>query len=119
MTEGINIGSGPYQGRFADVRPLTLANAVTFTEGGPTRSVELGDRRVARLTLTIENADLASLEVAVEVSRNGVDWYTSGAFAPAAEDGSQEGLFMLDRFVRANLSLDGTTADVTIAGEVV
>lgn len=117
MSDGHYIGTGPEQGRYADTRPLTLARDLVVQAGGSTPSVELGDRRIARLTLTVADATITSLDVDIEVSSNNIDWYTSGSFTQATDDGTEQRLFLLDRYVRASLDINGTSATVTLAGE--
>ena len=109
-------------GRYADTEPLVLKPLAAETASTEGPAVEVGDRRVARLTLNA-TADTAgtTLDVDVETSSDGETWYVAGSFTQvgAATPASEQKLFMLDRFVRYNSTIVGTSYTYSVSGEAV
>ncbi len=106
--------------RFADVEDVKLPalEGATVTTDGYSRVVEVGDRAIARLTLTV-GAHSASdvLDVDIETSRDGVNnFYVSGSFTQTSEAGVQRKVFLCDRFIRARYNVTG--AGVSIPANV-
>lgn len=118
---GYNINSGKYAGQFADTRDLVLQPSAAQTATFNGAAFELGDRRVARLKLDVTAASgtTPTLDITVQISRDGVTWYTSGTFAQKTGVSNELKAFLLDRFVRIAATLGGTTPNFTfsVAGE--
>lgn len=99
-------------GEFADVEAIDLSYGSAIAVATPVYSgvLELGDRAVARLTLSCTALTAGdSFDVTIQTSRNGYDgWYTAGTFTTVSATGSESKVFLLDRFVRA--MFDGTDA---------
>lgn len=108
-------------GRWADTTDLDLSPAAEVTEDGYSDPVELGDRAVARLTLaaTAATGTDPTLDVTIQTSSDGTTYYDAGAFTQLTATGSEQKLFMLDRWVRAHFEVGGTTPSftVTLKGE--
>ena len=113
------MGYHMHSGRFATTEDAKLAPSASRTASGNGSKLELGDKRVARLKLDVTSAAGTSptLDVDIECSHDGVNWYTSGSFAQATAVSNERQLFMLDRFVRAKWTLGGTSPDFTFSVE--
>lgn len=111
-------------GRWADTVPVELANALQLTGNANGDSLELGDRGVARLSLTVSAIGAGTtLTVYIETSADDTNWravsnYSGVNSAPSSSRLSFSGL---DRFIRARYAFVGgtTTATVTLTGEAV
>lgn len=116
------MGYTTLSGRWANTVELNLSPDGPVTANTTSRVIELHDRAVARLTLdvTAVSAD-DELDVTIEVSSDGSTWYESGAFTTATEIGSEQKLFMLDRYLRANCEVTGSDVSIafTLKGEAV
>lgn len=106
-------------GRYADVQDLVLKGSGLESASTNGAAIETGDRRVARLKLDITVDNGTSLDVVVQTSRDGVTWYTSGAFTQQAGVASEQKLFLLDRFVRYSSTIVGTSFTYSVSGETV
>lgn len=120
---GYKVNSSPRAGTFADTQDLTLKGSGAETASTNGSAFELGDRRVARLLLSVTAASgtTPNLTVTVQCSADGVTWYTSGTFTAATTTTTERKLFMLDRFVRYSSAITGTTPSFTysVSGETV
>jgi hypothetical protein len=116
---GYNTGNG----RWANTIPLTLANStITATTVGA--AVELGDRTTLRLDAVVATATgtTPSLTITIETSKDATTWTTVAAFTAITAAGSARKIFTgLDRFIRINETVSGTTPSFvrTISGEAV
>lgn len=117
--DGYYINSGPFQGRFADVRQITLSNEQVITTNADSAEFEVGDRRVGRFKLVLASSTITSLDVDIEVSPDGTTWYDSASFAQQSDDGTTYLVAMLDRYVRAEYTINGTTTTATLTCELV
>ena len=110
-------------GRWADTDDLTLATALAVSGNTNGTGVEVGDRGVARLTLTVAALGAGTtLTAYIETSADGTTYRAAGNFTAIAAPGAEILSFSgLDRYVRARYSFVGgtTTATVTISGEAV
>lgn len=111
-------------GEFADTKEATLAASAARTTSADGPSVELGDRGVLRLDLTVSAASgtLPSLQVDVQTSKDGTTWRAIGGFTALAAAGTQRASFPgCDRFARASWTISGTTPSFTFSvdGEAV
>lgn len=109
-------------GQFADVEPIVLnpLEGAAVTVDGYSAVLELGDRALARLTLAATSVSSGdTVDVTIQTSPDGVNWYTSGTFAQVTAPGSESKLFLLDRFVRAHFDVGGSGVSIacTLAGE--
>ncbi len=105
-------------GRYADVEALILASLTTETaDGNGSQEVELGDRRVVRMTLdvTASSGTSETLDVDIETSPDGVNWYVAGSFAQATGVTSERKTVAIDRYVRAAWDIGGTTPSFTFS----
>lgn len=111
-------------GRFARTDDITLRepNSAAVTATFATSAVEGGDRSVARLVLDVTAASGTSptLDVVVQTSRDGVTWYTAGTFTQATAVVTRRLVCPIDRFVRAQCTVGGTTPSFTftLSGEL-
>lgn len=110
-------------GQWADTVDYVAHASHAETVTGTTAAVEFGERRVARLKQTVSavaGTSSPTLTTTVQTSSDGTTWYTSGAFTAATANGSEQKLFLLDRFVRLSYVISGTTPSFTfaVAGEV-
>jgi hypothetical protein len=116
---GYRTGSG----RWADTVELTLAESLAVSGNTDGAGVEVGDRGVARLALTVSAIGAGTtLTTYIETSRDGVTYRAVANFTGKTEAGSEIKSFAgLDRFVRARYAFVGgtTTATVSISGEAV
>jgi hypothetical protein len=110
-------------GRWANTAELTLASALAVSGNTDGTGVEVGDRGVARLTLTVAAIGAGTtLTVYIETSADGVTYRNVGNFTATAAPGSEILSFSgLDRYVRARYSFAGgaTTCTASISGEAV
>lgn len=109
-------------GKYADTEEITLKAAGVEAASTEGEAIEVGDRRVARLTLDVTaDASGTTLDVDVECSSDGVNWYVSGSFSQVGgtTPASEQKLFMLDRFVRYVSTIVGTSYTYSISGETV
>ena len=101
---------------FAAFALVTLADG-TFTATANGEALELQNRGTAALTLdvTAVSGSSPTIDVTIQTSEDGVTGWTSvGAFAQASAVGSQRKVFTgLDAFVRAVVTLGGTTPSFT------
>lgn len=121
-----SIASGPNAGRLADVRSLNLSPAAAVTADSYSAAVEIGDRAVARLTLTlvsITGSGSDAIDVVIQTSPDGTTYYTSAAFTQLTAAGAETKCFLLDRYVRAYFNVTdgggGVSAVLTLTGETV
>jgi len=116
---GYTMGNGRWANTI-DVSVLDSA-ARTATFQGP--AVEVGDRGTAALELVASavTGTTPSLTATIETSKDGVsNWQTVAAFSAVTAAGTTRKMFSgLDRFVRANCTITGTTPSFTfgISGE--
>lgn len=112
-----------WQGRHADVQPITLAGRAARTVNGSGQALAVA-RGVARLTLdsSAYSGTATTLDVTVETSEAPPGpWRAVGAFPQQTAAGVVRRSFAgLDRHVRAAWTLGGTAAGVTfsVAGEL-
>lgn len=115
------MGYNMANGRWANTLDLNLdpsSQALAADEYSP--AIETGDRAVARLTLDVTSvSDGDSLDVTIQTSPDGTNWYTSGTFTQATGVTNERKLFMLDRFVRAHFNVTGFDVEIaaTLRGE--
>lgn len=106
-------------GRWADTVALDLSPSAPIAVDGNSSAVELGDRAVARLTLSVTSVSPSDvLDVTIQTSPDGTNWYTSGTFTQATTTGSERKLFQLDRYVRAAYNVTGSAAAASAVGTV-
>jgi hypothetical protein len=104
-------------GQWANTLDVTVLDSAarTATFQGP--AVEIGDRGTAALDLVISAASgtTPSLTVTIETSKDGsTNWQTVAAYAAQNAAGTTRKVFAgLDRFVRANCAISGTTPSFT------
>lgn len=114
--------------RWADTEDITLAPLDTRADAEATGTeVELGDRAVVRLALTVtaKTGTTPTLDVTIETSHDGATWYEAGTFEqiedPNLTSGPlvARGVFPVDRFVRAKWEVGGSDPSFTfsLAGE--
>lgn len=112
---GYNINSAPRAGTFANTIDITVQ--APNTSGAATvnsPALELGDMRVARLKLDVTAVGgTPTLDVTVQISKDGQTWYTSGTFAHKTGVSNELKAFLLDRFVRVSAVIAVTTPSVT------
>lgn len=116
------MGYTTLSGRHSNTVEIDLSPDGPVTANGKSRVIELHDRSVARLTLDVASVSSDDdLDVTIEVSSDGSTWYDSGAFTQASDQGSEQKLFMLDRFVRADFEVTGSDVSIvfTLKGEAV
>lgn len=104
--------------RWANVEALSLPplEGASVTTDGYSKVVELGDRAVARLKLTVgAHSSADTLDVTIQCSRDGVNnWYSVGAFTQTSAAGSESKTFALDRFVRAKYDVTGSSVSIAV-----
>lgn len=113
-------------GRHADTLDVILnpIEGAALTVDGKSRVVELGDRGVLRLRLLCTSVSAAdTLDVTIETSRDGVTWYSAGTFTQVTDAAQQDQrkVFAVDRFVRADFNVGGSSVSIaaTLLGEAV
>lgn len=112
-------------GRYANTLPIILAQAVTLTTTTAGTAIELGDRNSLRLNLVITAASgtTPTLDVAVQSSPDNVTWTAVASFAQqtTTTTGVHTLFGPIDRFVRINSTLGGTTPSFSfsVSGEAV
>lgn len=110
-------------GRWADTDDLVVHASAARTATFQTTALEVGDKGVAALDLAVTAASgtTPSMTVTIETSKDGsTNWQTVAAFAAKTAVASERKVFSgLDRFIRANCAISGTTPSFTfsITGE--
>jgi hypothetical protein len=116
---GYSTGSG----RWADTQELVFANALAVSGNTDGTAQELGDKGVARLTLTASAVGAGTtVTVYVETSKDNSSFRNVGNFTGLAAPGTEIKSFSgLDRWVRIRYAFVGgtTTATLTVSGEAV
>lgn len=110
------MGSHLQNGRFADYDDVVLQDTVTRTASGAASAVECAHKSVACLDLVVSAASgtTPSLTVTIETSKDGSTWRSLGTFTAATAVTSERKSFVgLDRYVRANATISGTTPSFT------
>ena len=118
------MGYSMANGRWANTIDTTVLPAGTvYTTTTQGAAVEIGDRGTAALDLAITavSGTTPSMTVTIETSKDGsTNWQTVAAYAAQTTTGTTRKVFAgLDRFVRANCAVSGTTPSFTfgISGE--
>jgi hypothetical protein len=101
-------------GRYANTESVNLlasgARTVTAAAYGPV--TELGDRSKlrAKLVVTAKSGTMTSLDVSIETSQNGTDWYTAVAFTQVGDSATatERKVCAVDRFVRVKYVIVGS-----------
>lgn len=112
-------------GRYANTLPVFLAQAVTLTTTTAGTAVELGDRNSLRLDVVITAASgtTPTLDIAVQSSPDNSTWTTIASFAQqtTTTTGVHKIFGPIDRFVRINSTVGGTTPSFTfsVSGDAV
>jgi len=105
--------------QFVDSKNVILHPSATRTADGDGSVVfETGQRRTLTLGLEVTAASgtTPTLDVSVETSLDGVDWFTHGAFAQMTATGDQAKSFGgLSRFARVSWAITGTTPSFTFS----
>ncbi len=110
------MGSHMQNGRFASYDDVVLQDTVTRTASGAAAAVECAHKSVACLDLVVSAASgtTPSLTVAIETSKDGSTWRNVASFTAATAVTSERKSFVgLDRYVRANATISGTTPSFT------
>ena len=98
---------------------FTVLGSTTATATAQSPAVPSGQYNTLRLTLNVTAASgtTPSMTVTIETSSTGSGGWTSvGAFAAATAVSTQQKVFSgLDRFVRANYAISGTTPSFTFS----
>lgn len=105
-------------GQHVDSRDVDLHPSAERTANGDGAVVEeTGRRRTLSLSLVVSAASgtTPTLDVTVQTSRNGSTWYSAGAFAQVTAAGTQRKTFALDRYVRLQWTIGGTTPSFTFS----
>lgn len=123
-TQVKNMGYNTANGRYANTLAVSFGSA-TLTATAASNVIELGDRNSLRLDLVISAASGTSptLDIAVQTSPDGTTWTTVASFSQqtTTTTGVHKLFGPIDRFVRCNNVLGGTTPSFTfqITGEAV
>lgn len=110
-------------GRATRRRDLVLKAAGAQTASTTETDVELGDSPAMNLALVVTAASGTSptLNVTIEGSDDGTNWYTLGTFAQLTAAGTERKAFLTARYVRSRSTIAGTTPSFTysVAGTFV
>jgi len=115
-------------GKWVSTKDIRLDPLVSpLTIDGKSAVVEMGSKRALYLNLVIASVSTDdTLDVTVETSNDGTNWYSAGAFTQATSAGgaplNQRKMFVVDRFVRADFNVGGAAAisiPCTLRGEAV
>lgn len=113
-------------GVFADLETIGMApQAGTAVVGGHSITAddtsvafECGHRTCVRLDLVVASNAATSLDVTIQASSDGTNWYTAGTFAQVTTPASERKTFVADRFMRASHNHTGSGAIVfSLTGE--
>lgn len=112
-------------GRFFPARDITLAAAASRTTSSNGSAVDVGGAHTLRLALVCSSRSGTSptLDVKVQTSPDGTNWYDVAAFAQITAAGTSYKSFSgLDRYVRAAWTIGGSSTPTfafSVAGELV
>lgn len=102
--------------KWADTEDIVLAPLALRDDAEATGpELELGDRATVRLALTVtaKAGTAPTLDVTIETSHDGANWYEAGAFDQLSDPSVTtplvvRGIFAIDRFVRAKWEVGGS-----------
>lgn len=110
--------------KWADTEDIVLAPLALRDDAEATGpELELGDRATVRLALTVtaKAGTSPTLDVTIETSHDGANWYEAGAFAQLSDPDLTSGplvvrkIVAIDRFVRAKWEVGGTDPSLTFS----
>lgn len=106
----------PADRQMVDRREVSLP-AAAFAADASTDAFYVGDKGTLRAT---QKASAASgtgptCDTTVMTSADSVTWYSAGAFAQLTAPGSERKTFQVDRWVRFDVNVGGTTPSFTLS----
>lgn len=104
-------------------RRAVVVPAAVFAADGTTDALYVGAMGVLRVTqvCSARSGTTPTCDTTVMTSPDGVTFYSAGTFAQLTATGSQRKTFVVDRWVRFDIDVGGTTPSFTLAfdGEAV
>lgn len=103
--------------KWADTEDIVLAPLALRDDAEATGpELELGDRATVRLALTVtaKAGTAPTLDVTIETSHDGANWYEAGSFGQVSDPNLTSGplvvrkIVAIDRFVRAKWEVGGS-----------
>ena len=111
-------------GKYVDTIELRIGPAAALTAAATTNgaAVELGRNRAVTLTLATSAVSASdTLDVTIQSSQDGTNWYTSGTFVQHTAPASETKTFICGRFMRPVFVVAGSAISIsaTLIGEAV
>jgi hypothetical protein len=106
------------KGIHVDALPLALTPTAAFAAAATTNgaAVELGRNRIVTLTLTTSAVSASdTLDVTIQSSQNGTNWFTAGTFTQHTAPASETKTFICGRFMRPVYVAAGSGVSITVS----
>lgn len=105
-------------GEYVDSVSLNLnaTEGTTVTTDGYSAVIELGHRRTVAAVLTVTSVSSSdSLDVTIETTDDGTNWYTCCTFTQATGATTERKVFVAGRKIRANYNVTGASISIVCA----